>query len=166
MAVGPQAIWTSPTGLSWTLAATHGITPQLPGDAVRVINKTSSGYLAAGTGNGPGKGQHTGVIWTSRDGLTWQRATAAQLGLAAPGETVQNISYVTWRGNATVISGAVVSKTGAPHSAAWLSTNGGTAWTRLSIPADHGAGATISGLASDGSGLIAVRPGRTATGRH
>ena len=38
--------------------------------------------LAAGTGSGPEKGQHTGVIWTSRDGLTWQRSTAAQLGLA------------------------------------------------------------------------------------
>ena len=47
------------------------------------------------------------MIWTSRDGLTWQRMTAAQLGLAAPGETVQSISYATWRGNATVISGAV-----------------------------------------------------------
>jgi hypothetical protein len=164
VAVGPQAIWTSPTGLTWTLAATHGITPQLPGDSVWVINKTSGGYLAAGTGNGPGKGQRTGVIWTSRDGLTWQRATAAQLGLAAPGETVQNISYIAWRGNVTVISGAVVSKTGASYSAAWLSTNGGTAWTRLNIPADHGAGTTISGLGSDGSGLIAVRPGRTATG--
>ena len=164
VAVGPQAIWTSPTGLTWTLAATHGITPQLPGDSVWVINKTSGGYLAAGTGHGAAKGQHTGVIWTSRDGLTWQRATAAQLGLAAPGETVQNISYVTWRGNATVIAGAVVSKTGASYSAAWLSTNGGTAWTRLNIPADHGAGTTISGLGSDGSGLIAVRPGRTATG--
>ena len=49
MAVGPQAIWTSPTGLTWTLAATHGITPQQPGDAVWVINKTATGYLAAGT---------------------------------------------------------------------------------------------------------------------
>src|SRR4029077_19519423 len=163
VAVGPQAIWTSPNGLTWTLAASHGITPKLPGDAVWVISKTSSGYLAAGTGNGPGQGQHTGVIWTSRDGLTWQRATAAQLGLARPGETVPNISYITWHGNATVISGAVASKTGT-YSAAWLSTNGGTSWTRLSIPADHGADTTISGLGADGSGLIAIRPGRTATG--
>ena len=168
VAVGPQAIWTSPTGLTWTLAATHGITPQQPGNSVWVINKTATGYLAAGTGAGPGAGQHTGVIWTSRDGLTWQRATAEQLGLARPGETVQSISYITSRGNATVISGAValktgVSKTGA-YSAAWLSTNRGTSWTRLNIPADHGSGSTISGLGSDGSGLIAVRPGRTATG--
>ena len=34
VAVGPQAIWTSPSGLAWTLAATHGVSPQLPGDSV------------------------------------------------------------------------------------------------------------------------------------
>ena len=102
------------------------------------------------------------MIWTSRDGVTWQRMTAAQLGLAGPGETVQNISYATSRGNATVISGTVSS--GTSYDAAWLSTNGGTAWTRVTIPADHGAGTAISGLAFDGSGLIAVRPGRTASG--
>ena len=165
VAVGPQAIWTSPTGQTWTLAATHGISPQLPGDSVWVITKTADGYLAAGSGAGPGTGHHTAVIWTSRDGLTWQRMTAAQLGLAAPGETVPSISYATWRGQATVISGAVVSDTGAKtYDVAWLSTNGGTAWTRLSIPAGHGAGNAISGLGSDGSGLIAVRPGRTASG--
>src|SRR6202042_1745492 len=37
LAVGPQAIWTSPDGLNWTLAATHGV-PQLPGDQLLVLN--------------------------------------------------------------------------------------------------------------------------------
>ena len=32
LAEGPQAIWTSKNGQSWTLAATHGIDPQQPGD--------------------------------------------------------------------------------------------------------------------------------------
>ena len=50
------------------------------------------------------------------------------------------------------------------YDAAWLSTNGGAAWTRVTIPADHGAGTTIGGLGFDSSGLIAVRPGRTASG--
>ena len=163
VAVGPQAIWTSPTGLTWTLAATHGITPEQPGDVVLGDQQDRHRLPGRRHGAGPGAGQHTGVIWTSRNGLTWQRATAEQLGLTRPGETVQSISYITSRGNATVISGAVVSKTGA-YSAAWLSTNRGTSWTRLNIPADHGSGSTISGLGSDGSGLIAVRPGRTATG--
>jgi len=165
VAVGPRAIWTSPTGLTWTLAASHGISPQLPGDSVWVITKTAGGYLAAGAS--ATASNHGAVIWTSRDGVTWQRMTAAQLGLAGPGETVLNISYATWRGNATVISGTV-SNTGATAStsygAAWLSTNDGAAWTRVTIPADHGAGTAISGLGFDGSGLIAVRPGRTASG--
>jgi hypothetical protein len=162
VAVGPQAIWTSPTGLTWTLAATHGIGPRLPGDAVWVITKTSGGFLAAGAGIAGRKATHA-VIWTSRDGVTWRRATAAQLGLAAPGESVRNISYATWRGNAVVISGDVV-KNGVSYDGAWLSTSSGAAWTRVTIPADHGAGPAISGLAYDGSGLIAVRPGRTAAG--
>ncbi len=34
LAIGPQATWTSPDGTSWTLAATHGVSPQLPGDSV------------------------------------------------------------------------------------------------------------------------------------
>ena len=109
LAVGPQAIWTSPNGLSWTLAATHGITPMLPGDGMWVLNSTSDGFLAAGVAAAP---DHTtqAVIWTSRDGVTWQRKTAAQLGLAGPGETVQSISYVTARGTDTVISGQVTGR--------------------------------------------------------
>ncbi len=161
-AVGPQAIWTSQNGLSWTLAATHGISPQLPGDSVWVITRTASGFLAAGTASAA-RGATQGVIWTSADGVTWHRMTATQLGLPAAGETVRNISYATSRGNDTVISGTVAA--GAmSYDAAWLSTDGGSAWTRVAIPIDRGASAGVSGLAFDGSGLIAVRPGRSASG--
>ena len=162
VAVGPQAIWTSPDGLSWTLAATHGITPQLPGDGVWVLTSTAQGYLAAGAG-AAGGGATQAVIWTSRDGVTWQRKTAAQLGLAGPGETVQSISYASWRGDATVISGQVA-KDGTTYSGMWLSTDGGSTWTRVKVPVDHGAGTSIVGVGFDGSGLIAVRPGRAASG--
>jgi hypothetical protein len=162
VAVGSQAIWTSQNGLSWALAATHGISPQLPGDSVWVITRTASGFLAAGTAPA-GRGATQAVIWTSADGVTWHRMTASQLGLSAAGETVRNISYATWRGNDTVISGTVAAGAMA-YDAAWLSTDGGSAWTRVAVPIDHGAGAQISGLAFDGSGLIAVRPGRSASG--
>ena len=162
LAVGPQAIWTSPNGLSWTLAATHGIIPMRPGDGMWVLNSTSSGFLAAGVAADGGQATQA-VIWTSRDGLTWQRATAAQLGLAGPGETVQSISYITSRGPDTVISGQV-SAAGTTYSGVWLSTDGGSTWTRVTVPADHGAGTAITGLAFDGSGLLAVRPGRSASG--
>ena len=162
LAVGPQAIWTSPNGLAWTLASTKGITPMLNGDAMWVLNSTSDGFLAAGVA---AIGNHAtqAVIWTSRDGVTWQRKTAAQLGLAGPGETVQSISYITSRGTATVISGQVT-RDGATYAGVWLSTDGGSTWTRVTVPADHGAGTAITGLGSDASGLLAVRPGRSASG--
>src|SRR5271157_29015 len=157
LAIGPQAIWTSPDGTSWTLASTQGVSPQLPGDSVWVITKTAGGYLAAGKGNAPG-GRTQAVIWTSRDGLTWQRMTAPSLGLAGAGEAVQSISYATYRGADTLIAGAVIAG-GATYSGEWLSTDGGSAWTRVSIPVSNGAVDTISGLAFDNAGLIAVRPG-------
>ena len=103
------------------------------------------------------------MIWTSRDGVTWQRKTAAQLGLAGPGETVQSISYITARGPDTVISGQVT-RGGTTYAGVWLSTDGGSAWTRVTVPADHGAGTAITGLGSDAAGLLAVRPGSSASG--
>jgi len=156
---GPQAIWTSPDGRSWTLAARHGITPQRPGDQVFVLTATADGFLAAGQAQVAGGGTQA-VIWTSRDGVTWQRLTAAQLGLTPPGQRVLSISYAAARGDDTVISGTL----GTGGSGTWLSTDGGSAWTRVTVPAGPGAQDTISGLASDGSGLIAVRPGLAGDG--
>jgi hypothetical protein len=46
----------------------------------------------------------------------------------------------------------------------WLSTDSGAHWTPVTIPVDHGAQNAISGVSFDGAGLIAVRPGRTASG--
>jgi len=127
-----------------------------------VLTKTADGFVAAGQAAAPGGGSQA-VIWTSHDGLSWQRMTAAQLGLAGPGETVRGIYYAAWRGADTLISGQV-SKDGTTYSAVWLSTDGGSAWTRVTVPGDHGAGRVITGLGSDASGLIAVRPGHSATG--
>ena len=162
LAVGPQAIWTSPNGLSWTLVSTKGLTPMLAGDQMWVLNSTSDGFLAAGVA-ADGAQATQAVLWTSRDGVTWQRKTAAQLGLAGPGETVQDIAYITARGTDTLISGQVA-KGGTTYAGVWLSTDGGSTWTRVTVPADHGAGTAITGLGSDASGFLAVRPGRSANG--
>ena len=80
--------------------------------------------------------------------------TAAQLGLVTDsGRPPASISFATSYKNDTLISdGASV----------WLSTDGGSAWTRVSIPAGYGATDQIKGLASDGSGLLVVRIGATA----
>jgi len=153
VAAGPQAIWTSPDGLTWTLAATHGV-PQLPGDQLLVITNTADGFVAAGTAAVSGGGTQA-VIWASHDGVTWQRKTAAQLGL-----TSQGIVYATSRGNDVVIADGQASG----GSGAWLSTDGGSTWTPVTIPVDHAASTSLSGLGFDGSGLVAVRPGQAAPG--
>ncbi len=153
MAEGPRAIWTSKNGLSWTLAATHGIAPQQPGDSVDVVTSTASGFVAAGSGNASGGGNQA-VIWVSHDGATWQRLTATQLGLTtATGGPPHGISFATSRGNDTLITDG---------GSVWLSTDGGSAWAPVTVPVDHGAQDSISGVSFDGSGLIAVRPGLTA----
>ena len=159
VAVGPQAIWTSPDGLSWTLASTRGVTPIQRGDQLLVLTSTAHGFLAAGVA--PAGGGTQAVVWTSKDGLTWQRKTAAQLGLTALGVPAQGIIYAASHGADTVISGGV---TGTAGSGTWLSTDGGSTWTAAPIPVGHGASASISGLGSDGSGLIAVLSGQAAAG--
>jgi len=154
MAFGDNAIWTSRDGQSWTLAGTRGITPRQSSDTINVVTNTPNGFLAAGYETTSAGNQ--AVTWTSRDGVTWQRLTAAQLGLQEPGGTPQGIDFAVTHGTATVITdrGAGV----------WLSTDSGAHWMPVTVPVDHGAQNAISGVSFDGAGLILVRPGRTASG--
>jgi hypothetical protein len=154
MAFGDNAIWKSQDGQSWTLAGTRGITPRLPSDTINVVTNTPNGFLAAGYETTSAGNQ--AVTWTSRDGVTWQRLTAAQLGLQEPVGTPQGIDFAVSHGTATLITdrGAGV----------WLSTDSGARWTLVTVPVDHGAQNAISGVSFDGAGLILVRPGRTASG--
>ena len=156
VAFGDNAIWTSQDGQTWTLADTRGITPRQSGDAINVVTNTPGGFLAAGYQATSAGNQ--AVTWTSGDGVTWQRQTAAQLGLQEPGGTPPGIDFAVSHGNATVITdrGAGI----------WLSTDSGAHWTPVTVPVDHGAQNAISGVSFDGAGLILVRPGLTASGAH
>jgi len=142
---GTPGTWTSTDGRSWTQVATHGIAPQRPGDQVWVLTATANGFLAAGQAKAA-DGAAQAVIWTSPDGVTWQRSTLA--GAAS-------ISWAAAARSSTVISGQL----GNGAWQTWASSDGGSTWTPVTVPAGPGAGHSISGVASDGSGLIAVRPG-------
>ena len=163
LAAGPHATWLSRDGRSWLLAAAHGPAPALPGDQMWVLTSTAQGYLAGGAGAARPGGP--AVLWTSRNGLSWQRETAAQAGLASPGTSVQAIAYATSRGTATLIAGTVTGR-GGTRSAAWVSTDGGHRWVPAPVPQDHGAGPVIAGVSFDGSGFIAVRAATEARGQH
>ncbi len=138
LAVGPRAIWTSRDGLTWTLAAAHGIAPRRTATQVRVLTATASGFAAGGADG----------LWVSRDGMSWRQPRLA----LGPGETLRDVYSAAAHGPATVIAGTVARGT-VTYAAVWLSTDGGSSWTRVTLPAGG-----IVGLASDAAGFLAVRP--------
>jgi hypothetical protein len=153
VAVGPDSVWTSPNGQSWLFRAAL---PQLAGDKITTLTSTSSGFLAAGE-NVPGgdAAKASPVVWLSANGVTWRRLGATQLNLAAGAGGVLGITHVAANGGAIVMSGTVAGA--ATSSGAWRSTDGGTSWTAVTIPAGGGASATIAGLAPLNKGFVAVR---------
>jgi hypothetical protein len=152
VAIGPDSVWTSGTGTTWTLRSVTGITPVQAGDQVTVLRRTATGFLAAGrtAGGGP-------VVWISSTGTSWQRLGPAQLRLAAPGGgMVGAITEAASVGHTTVIAARTVPQ----GTAFWRSTNGGSTWSRVTVPASHGASGALAGLTAAGGTLVAIRPGQ------
>jgi len=164
LAVGPHAIWTSTGGQSWTLASMTGVTSVDAGDQMAVLTSTGGGFLAAGRNTAEG----TAVIWTSPDGLHWQRLTAAQLLLPALDSTVADIDGAAAHGSDILLSGHVATTaqgagaTRIPET--WLSTDNGATWKLTAVPAGHGATGALAGIAATGTGFVAVRSGTAAPG--
>jgi len=173
LATGPAGVWTSASGQSWTLASMAGITPADAGDQPSVLIATGRGYLAAGQNMAEG----TAVIWTSADGVHWQRMAAPQLQLPAGSGTVADITGAAVAGGGILLSGHTVTTTVQGHGAdsqtvvtrtpaVWLSTDGGVTWAPAPVPVSHGATNGLVGIASDGTGFVAVRPGSVSPGSN
>lgn len=175
LAVGPIAIWTSKNGRSWVLSSTRGITPPGHGDQVWVLTRTASGFLAGGVSRPSARGPATAVFWTSADGLRWRRHGAGQLGRrlgpgrAAGAGRAMSISYAAAHGGDTVVAGATLQTRRAGSGShrhtvvsygfgVWHSGDGGLTWAPAAVPVSNGAANWIDGIASDGSGFLAIRP--------
>jgi hypothetical protein len=143
VAVGPDSIWTSQNGTTWTLDSAAGL-PQQPGDKINVLTRTANGFLAAGQ-NGT-----TPIVWTSQNGMTWQRTQPT-----LPG--ARDIRFATATANAIVVAGDAA----AGGSGVWRSTDGAT-WTAVTVPRTGGRN-TITGLAQLANGFVAVRPSTVAS---
>lgn len=151
LALGPASAFTSPNAQAWLPAAP---VPEVRGDTVTVLAATASGFLAAGS-NVPGgdAAQGSPVVWLSPNGTTWQRISGARLGLTSGSGRVLGITSAAASANTVVISAAIAGG----GSATWLSANGGTTWTPVTIPAGTRDSATIADLAPLGRGFVAVR---------
>lgn len=169
-AVGPGSIWTSPDGRTWTLAPGDGM-PLLPGDRISAVKRTADGFIAVGA-NVPGGDQarSSPLILLSANGVGWTRLDAARLHLAAAPGRVVDITGGAVAGRLILITGDVVATgvTGKPvrAGAAWLSDDGGSAWTRAVAPgvapAGPGAQPQIAGAAAEGGGFVLIRPATIA----
>ena len=175
LAVGPDATWLSPDGRSWRLGP--GIAPLAAGDRVQALARTGGGFVAVGE-NVRLLGAHvarTPVLWMSANGLTWQRQGPSQLGLPAGKGQVLALRWVAARGGVLMIGGEVA-RTVVEHRgkrklrvlkefpAVWRSQDDAAHWLRADPPASRGATARLAGLAATGSGIVAIRPGRSASG--
>ena len=153
--LGPKAIWVSADGVNWMLVSARGLAG--PGETITGLAKDSWGYLATGTAL-----SGTGLVWTSPNGLTWHKHTAAQFGLVSvPGEQVFAMTDAASDWNVTLIVGSA-NKGGKTCAYAWRSLNLGASWRTVVVPQTNGAGWSFAGLAGDAGHFIAVRPGTTA----
>ncbi|HEY3952090.1 MAG TPA: sialidase family protein [Streptosporangiaceae bacterium] len=175
LAVGRGAAWTSPDGQTWTLANGSGIGPLDHGDAVAAVAGTSGGFIAVGDNVPKGNpGQRNPVVWTSQNGQTWQRLAGPKLKLNASGGRVLRINYIAASGNKVVIAGTAYAPTGkgkGKHrkfsviNSVWRSHNGGASWNLAHLPAGKGVSGVVTGVATAGTGFVAIRPGSSkATG--
>ena len=156
VAIGPDAVWTSPDGRAWTL--TEDDMPQRPGDRIQVLKRTGTGFIAAGASSRAGSSP---LVLLSATGSHWTRLGAAQLKLAVGGGRVTGVRLAASEGGTMLIAGDVA-PAGQPTmrtGGAWLSTNGGRSWTAVQVPLGHGAQPEFADLvAIPGGGFVMVRP--------
>ena len=155
LALAPGAAWTSRDGRTWLLGP--GIAPLAEGDRVRALARTGSGFVAVGE-NVDLHSQEpviSPVLWTSSDGMAWQRRNASQLRLFARGGQVLALRWVAARGNVIVIGGDITRTVVKHRGKRKIAVVTGS--TEVWRSTDHGGRRTAAVLSHGGGG-----PGQTA----
>jgi len=123
---------------------------ELPGGGrIHDVISTARGFLAVGGSD------EAAVVWTSSDGMTWDRvpATAAFAG--------GSMSAVAAGGPGFVAVGTAGGEGSATHAAVWTSLDG-RSWTRVpdapvfADPEDPGVSTSMTGLAVAGRRIVAI----------
>jgi len=142
-------IWLSEDGSDWTVVTD----PDLGGPDNQFIETVAAvgiGLIAVGSSDDAG--DRDLVVWTSPDGIDWDRVVSA--GLGGPGD------QILWPFGKPILATddlIVVSGMDDDEAAVWTSADGRT-WSRVHLP--HVLGGTgqqaIAGLAAAGPGVLAV----------
>ena len=159
LALGQYAAWTSPDGRTWHPAPAL---PPVAGDTVLGLAGTGTGFVAVGVHTGAQPGP---VVWTSSAGQPWQRWTGPAHGLTARSGHVTALRWAASQGRVVLAAGPITGAAGQgrrPDAGVWRSTDGGLNWKPVTLPASHGAANGLAGLAANGTGFAAVRPGHAA----
>jgi len=148
------AVWTSADGLTWSRMPGDESVFGGPGDQLMAgVTAGGPGLVAAGTD--ASGGDEDVAVWTSADGLTWERVPHDETIFGGPGR--QSLWAVTVGGPGLVAIG-YASSGGDVDAAVWTSADGLT-WSRM--PGDEsvfgGPGDQLMlGVTVGGPGLVAV----------
>jgi hypothetical protein len=148
-------VWTSVDGTTWTQAQGDG-SVFAPDSLIFSVTTGGPGLVAVGVDRNPP--DYTAAVWTSTDGLTWQRVPDDGA-FGGPGN--QGMRSVTSGPDGLVAVGWDESDSAksVPTAAVWTSPNGVT-WTR-----ELGGGQAL--VSPDGAGMLSVTaggPGYVAAG--
>lgn len=150
------AVWLSRDGRTWTRVPNQA---SFAGGVMFGVRRTSSGYVAWGEIHDPG-GSTTPLppIWTSADGLHWDRA-AGIADAGGPGNPIASIAVLGDRLVAVGSRQLPESAEGISVPAVWVSTDHGRNWTLAASPDELASTPTAGGLRDlsvSGSELLAV----------
>ena len=166
--------WTSRDARTWTRLPLPGAF--VPGDTVRQLVRTASGFVAVGTATV--KGATRPMVWTSAGGGSWTRLGGDRF--APPrGGTVAGLSQVAAHGDVVVVQGKVRVTTTVTkrvkrkkrkyrrtveNEAFWRSPDGGRTWAPVGLPRGQGSSGDVVGLAATQTGFFATREASRTTG--
>lgn len=149
------AAWVSTDGMHWTRAPAQ---PSFTGTIMTGLTREGSGYVAWGETIPNDPAPALAPIWTSRDGLHWDRAEGAA-DAGGPGASIARILSIPGGLVAVGTRRLADAAGGWLVPGAWTSTDGGRTWVPSPVDGDSTEAARSGGLwdvAADGSSLVAV----------
>ncbi|HEX5825865.1 MAG TPA: sialidase family protein [Candidatus Limnocylindrales bacterium] len=148
------ATWTSADGESWT----RGPSQDSYADAImRGVVRIGAGYIAWGQTIANARGPFPAPVWTSPDGIRWDRASGIP-DVGGPGTTITSIVALDDRMVAVGSRRLPEGEGGGSAPGAWTSSDAGRTWSPAVVadPSRPARSGGIFDVATDGKDLIAV----------